>query len=91
MRDFSIDFLENGIWFCHQALSCVLNRRILPMVFDILVQSSTHGNVKELGTTADRENGLFLFNSFLDEGQFEDISLKVIVIAINGFGFAIKF
>ncbi|CKW36875.1 Uncharacterised protein [Mycobacterium tuberculosis] len=61
------------------------------MVFDILVQSSTHGNVKELGTTADRENGLFLFNSFLDEGQFEDISLKVIIIAINGFGFAIEF
>ena len=91
MGDFSIDFSKNSIRFCHQALGCVLCGTILPVVFDILIQSSTHGNVKELGTTADRKNWLFLFNSFLDEGQFEDISLEVVVIAIDGFWFTIEF
>ena len=91
MGNFSIDFSENSIWFCQQALSCVLSRTILPVVFDILVQSSTHGNVKELSTTTDGENRLFLVNSFLDKGQFEDISLKVVVIAINDFRFTIEF
>ena len=85
MGNFSIDFSKNSIWFCHQTLSCVLGRTILPVVFDILIQSSTHGNVKELSPTTDGENRLFLVNSFLDKGQFKDISLKVVVIAINGF------
>ena len=91
MGNFSIDFSENSIRFCHQALSCVLSRTILPMVFDILVQSSAHGNVKKLSPTTDRENRLLLFDSFLDEGQFKDIPLKVVVIAIDGFWFTIEF
>ena len=49
----AIDFLQDRLILGHQLLAGVLTWIVLPMILNILMQSSTQCNIVELGPTTD--------------------------------------
>ena len=62
----------------------------LPVIFDMLIESSAKSNINQLQTAANSHDRLVLAQSFFQECQLKLIADNIVIIAVNGFFFPIK-